>query len=99
MRTVDRHGIHFEQCERCRGLFLDHGELEQLIAAEQRYYDPAPPAYQPPATARPAPPPPGYGERAHYGDSPAPYRGGYYGDSPPHYRKRKKRSFLDELFD
>ena len=34
MRTVDRQGVHIEQCENCRGIFLDHGELEQMLSAE-----------------------------------------------------------------
>ena len=94
MRTVDRNGIHLEQCDRCHGLFLDHGELEQMVAAEQRYYDASPPPYQPPP-GTPAPQP----GHARYGDSPPSYRGGHYGDSPPAYGKRRKRSFLESLFD
>jgi uncharacterized protein len=115
MRTVDRMGIHIDQCEGCRGIFLDRGELEQVVAAEQRYTAAAvpPPAYQPD---------PGYGQAAPYRghrDSPAPNRGGHrdsppaygggYRDSPPAYghgahgahggHRRKKRSFLEELFD
>ena len=30
MRTYDRNGVHIEQCEKCRGIFLDYGELEVL---------------------------------------------------------------------
>ncbi len=117
MSTVDRMGIHIDQCEGCRGIFLDRGELEQIVGAEQRYTAAAapvpPPAYQPD---------PGYGQAPYRGhrDSPAPYRGGHrdsppayghggYRDSPPAYGghgghgahggRRKKRSFLEELFD
>ena len=38
MRTVDRQGVHIEQCENCRGIFLDHGELEHMLSAEDRFY-------------------------------------------------------------
>jgi Zn-finger nucleic acid-binding protein len=38
MRTVDRQGVHIEQCENCHGIFLDHGELEHMLAAEDRFY-------------------------------------------------------------
>ncbi|MCP2166040.1 hypothetical protein LX83_002899 [Goodfellowiella coeruleoviolacea] len=38
MRTYDRKGIHLEQCDHCRGVFLDWGELEQILRAEQQYY-------------------------------------------------------------
>jgi Zn-finger nucleic acid-binding protein len=34
MRTYERTHIQVEQCEQCRGIFLDHGELERLIEAE-----------------------------------------------------------------
>ena len=101
MQTVDRLGVHIEQCEGCRGIFLDRGELEQIAGAEQRHYSAAaPPPYQPePAHGgyRDSPPP----MRGGYRDSPPPYRGGYR-DSPPPYGshgKRKRRGFLEELFD
>ena len=34
MRGYERTHILVEQCEQCRGIFLDHGELERLIEAE-----------------------------------------------------------------
>jgi Zn-finger nucleic acid-binding protein len=34
MRTYERNGIMIDQCEECRGIFLDRGELEQLLDAE-----------------------------------------------------------------
>ena len=37
MRQYERNGVVVEQCLECRGLFLDRGELEQLIAAETRW--------------------------------------------------------------
>jgi uncharacterized protein len=118
MRTVDRQGIHIDQCDGCRGIFLDRGELESILGAEQRYAAAAaPPPYQPgPGGA----PPPGGG---YYPDSPRGYRGGGYPDSPKghhggyadsprgyghgghgghgygHGHRRKRRSFLEELFD
>ena len=93
MQTVDRYGIHIEQCENCRGIFLDRGELEQIADAERRHYAAPPmPPYQPE---------PGYGpgqpREQGYRDSPPAYR-----DSPPGYgghSKRRRRSFLEELFD
>jgi Zn-finger nucleic acid-binding protein len=98
MQTVDRFGVHIDQCGGCRGIFLDRGELEQIVNAEQRHYAAPPPNYQAP--------PPAYqgGHVPHYGDSPPPYaQRGHYGDSPPPYgyghKKHKRRSFLEELFD
>jgi uncharacterized protein len=55
MKTYERNGIHLEQCDTCRGIFLDFGELESLTQMENRFTQ--------------APPPPvqqGYG----YGDGP-----------------------------
>ena len=99
--TFDRRGVHIEQCENCRGIFLDQGELEQIVNAEDHHY--GMPAYGghsdspgPYQGRRDSPPP--YG-RAPHRDSPPPY-GGHHRDSPPPYGgRRRKRSFLEELFD
>jgi len=37
MRTYARNGITIDQCTTCHGIFLDRGELEQLISAESSY--------------------------------------------------------------
>lgn len=84
MRTVDRQGIHIDQCDSCRGIFLDRGELESILNAEQQFSAAsAPPPYQGDGGYRGAPPPPQPGR---YADSP---RGGYnrggYADSPKGY--------------
>lgn len=48
MRTFDRNGVHLEQCDSCRGVFLDYGELENLLQLENRFAEhPAPPTYGP----------------------------------------------------
>ncbi len=112
MRTVDRDGVHIEQCTLCRGVFLDAGELEAMVASEARFNtNPAsPPPYQaPPGQAPPGQSPPGQDRTRRYPDSPAPYREesrdrGAYRDSPPPYGSHakhghRKRSFLDSLFD
>ena len=38
MRTVDKNGIHIDQCDGCRGIFLDRGELDRLIDAENTWH-------------------------------------------------------------
>lgn len=35
---VDRSGIEIDYCPGCRGVWLDRGELEKLIAREQSTY-------------------------------------------------------------
>lgn len=43
MKTYERNGIHLEQCDTCRGIFLDFGELESLTQMENRFVQSAPP--------------------------------------------------------
>lgn len=74
MRTYDRNGVHIEQCEMCRGIFLDYGELEALTRMQQQYAATPPP----PAAA------PGWGQQApvqqvHH------HHGGHH---QPHYRQK-----------
>lgn len=112
MLTVDRGGVHIEQCQGCRGIFLDRGELEQIATAERTYYQgapvpPPPPAHMPPPGYRHDSPPPYAHHGGHgYRDSPPPYgghRGHGYRDSPPPYGHshghKRKKSFLEGLFD
>lgn len=37
MRTYERNRVNIDQCVDCRGIFLDRGELEQLLDAEAMY--------------------------------------------------------------
>src|SRR5918997_1569085 len=51
MRTYERNGVHVDQCADCRGIFLDRGELERLVDAENAWHGggAAPGAAQPPS--------------------------------------------------
>jgi hypothetical protein len=94
MRQYERNGVTVDQCGECRGIFLDRGELEQLVNAEARWSTGAPGPQQ-------------YGERRRYDDDDydddwddddrrrGPHFGGHH---KPHHKKRKK-SFLEGLFD
>lgn len=73
MRTYERNGIHIDQCTECRGVFLDRGELEHLIAADAQW------AVQ---QAQPQAPPQQYSQ----GGYPPQYPQGGYG-KPPKRRK------------
>ncbi len=33
MREIERHGVRIDVCPRCRGVWLDRGELEKLLDA------------------------------------------------------------------
>lgn len=96
LHTVDRRGVHLDQCDTCRGIFLDHGELEQILRAEDAYYGGAMPARGGRYPDSPAP------YRGGHHDSPGPYRGAHtghrYPDSPAPYRRHGKKGFLGELF-
>ena len=81
MRNYERSGVTVDQCTECRGIFLDRGELEKLVDAENSHYS-APQAQ--PQQREPEYRP----EREH--------RGEHYGG---HHGKKKKRSFLEDLFD
>ncbi|MBQ1084502.1 MULTISPECIES: zf-TFIIB domain-containing protein [unclassified Nocardiopsis] len=108
MRTYDRQGVHIDRCDGCQGIFLDRGELERVVSAEQRHYGAVPPdphSPQPYPGQHPGQHP---GQRRAYPDSPRGYGGGY-ADSPPAYRggyndsprpyRRRRKGFLEQLFD
>jgi Zn-finger nucleic acid-binding protein len=38
MRTYERNGVHVDQCADCRGIFLDRGELDRLVDAETAWH-------------------------------------------------------------
>jgi Zn-finger nucleic acid-binding protein len=54
MHTYERKGVQIEQCDTCRGIFLDFGELESLSRLEAQMQQPPPPA-QPNTSSRPNP--------------------------------------------
>ncbi len=91
MRQYERSGVIIDQCADCRGIFLDRGELERLIEAEDVHYgNPAPQQQQ-----QPPPPPPGYG----YQQDPYYQGGGKHGGYDKHGGRRKRGGFLGDLFD
>src|SRR4051794_30934945 len=104
MRSYERSGILIDQCTECRGVFLDRGELEKLMDAEAEYQREGPAPAAAPAPAAPARTPAwgspsvqGYDDRHRDDDR---YRDDRYRyDDNRRYGKKKKRSFLDDLFD
>ncbi len=111
---ADRNGVEIDYCPKCRGVWLDRGELDKII---ERVGAPVP-------AARPAPPPPPVAAaRAPGGAVPLPepgrdtWRGDDRGadrgadrgddrrwrdDDDDRYRygkRRRKESFLSDLFD
>ena len=101
-----------DQCSECRGIFLDRGELERLVDAEDTYNGQrggsshgAPPSAYPSHGAAPqAPYPPqqqhGYPAAPGYGNAYS-SRGPSHGYTHGHRRHkghRRRKSMFDDLF-
>ena len=92
----ERQGIEIDYCPQCRGVWLDRGELDKIIersASAPAVPPPAPVQAAAPAYSQPPPPPVAVQHRdtRHLGQQ-------QYGDQHG-YRKKKKESFLSDLFD
>ena len=95
MRSYERNGVTVDQCGDCRGIFLDRGELERLIDAEQRWSAQAgAPPREPDRRHVPPPSSPRQDPRYDPRNDPRydPRR-----DQRPGHKKRKH--WLEELFD
>jgi uncharacterized protein len=99
MRTYERSGVTVDQCAECRGIFLDRGELERLVDAEQGWQR---------SHAAPRERDRDYERSRDYEREksfPMPFGDRYDDDDDDHRRysqgsqKRRKKSFFDELFD
>lgn len=86
----DRNGVEIDYCPRCRGVWLDRGELDKIIERSAAGFQ-HPSAGQMP-TKSSAGPSPKYRSRKYRDDDD-------HDDRRPYYRKSKKHSFLKELFD
>lgn len=86
LAMTDRQGIEIDYCPKCRGIWLDRGELDRLIERAEQASTPAPPN-------APAP--------AHYDKEHARHSGDRDHDrAHPHgYRNKRPKSLLGELFD
>ena len=93
MQSVQRHGVEFDFCPTCRGVWLDRGELEKLMAGsrDESGYDAPPPAPRREERDYGA-----YDERGGYDDR----RRDRRDDDDDRYRPRKRRGFdLFDIFD
>lgn len=85
--AMERQGIEIDHCPSCRGVWLDRGELDKLI--ERSVSSVAPP----PAPARQMDDP--YRDRRHTDDRRHYDDHRHYG----HHGHKRRKSFLEELFD
>lgn len=79
----ERQGIEIDYCPRCRGVWLDRGELDKIVERSAEAAPP-PPQAQPQAQPWPQPPSQPWGGDRHY---------------DPRYGGKRRKSFLQELFD
>lgn len=97
MRHYERSGVTVDQCTECRGIFLDRGELERLVEAEntwrgsrgQEHAAPPPGGYPQPGYPQQPYQQPRHDDR-HYGHG---YR------EHGHHKRKRKESFFEQLFD
>lgn len=97
---ADRGGVEIDYCPKCRGVWLDRGELDKIIdrslggsaaapspTPQQAAIQHAAPVYQP----EPRPQYRDEDRRRHRDDDDDDYRHGY--------KKKRRESFLSDLFD
>lgn len=108
MTEVKRNDVAFDMCPTCRGVWLDRGELEKIIAGarderaafeqdrSQFYNNPDEYRRTHPPQPQQARPQQGYGERGEYGERGQYGERGEYG----HDGRRRRRGFdLFDIFD
>lgn len=90
LRLAERQGIEIDYCPKCRGIWLDRGELDKIIDKSQSV------PYQGQSTPHQAHRGEYREERVHHGPPPV-----HYDDRHHHYggHRHKKKSFLEEIFD
>ncbi|MFD2090937.1 TFIIB-type zinc ribbon-containing protein [Blastococcus deserti] len=115
MRTYERNGVHVDQCTECRGIFLDRGELDRLIDAENAWHGGGTAATEAPGRQQPGHQQPGYQQPSHQSAGSGAGLGAVVGEvlrqvqgskhsghasghSSGSYHRRKKESFLGDLF-
>jgi hypothetical protein len=85
----ERSGIEIDYCPQCRGIWLDRGELDKIIERSARETAPAAQPQQQAAYAQPS-----YQQPQQY-----PQQGYDPRYDQGHYGHKRKKSFLEELFD
>ena len=81
---ADRQGVEIDYCPKCRGVWLDKGELDKLIERSSNYTEPDRERYD--------------DDRKQYPPQGGSYHDPYY-KNDPHYKQKKKKGFLGDFFD
>lgn len=79
----ERNGIEIDYCPNCRGVWLDRGELDKILEKSSSEKEPA-------STQREKI------QEVIYRDS---HKDSHHKDSNYNYKQKRKKSFLEELFD
>jgi Zn-finger nucleic acid-binding protein len=87
----DRQGIEIDYCPQCRGVWLDRGELDKIIERSLPAQQAQPQAQPQPQAQQP------YPQQPSYPPQPTGYPQQPYGHHP--YPHKRRKSFLEELFD
>ena len=85
---ADRHGVEIDYCPKCRGVWLDRGELDKIIERSADYSPNN--SIQPTMNSQ-------FDRDDDYYKKQYQHGGGYYND--PHNRHKKKKGFLGDFFD
>lgn len=100
LTMTDRQGVEIDYCPRCRGVWLDRGELDKIIERSETAYSAG--ARNLGGRERPADQ---YGEHNRQNEERDrfPEHGSFYPPTQhhqqPHKKHKKRESFLGELFD
>lgn len=79
----ERQGIEIDYCPKCRGVWLDRGELDKIIERSNSFANPGQ-QYSGQTYEQP------YGHPQHNPN---------YSNQDYYYKKKRRKSFLEELFD
>jgi uncharacterized protein len=89
MQTVQRSGVEFDICPTCRGVWLDRGELEKMLATARQHL----------ATSRPSDAPPAQSSGFLPRPQPRPQERPDWEDRGDDSHRKKKRSSIFDIFD
>src|SRR5688500_4458388 len=87
----ERSGIEIDYCPTCRGVWLDRGELDKIIERNAASQVTATAPAQAPQQAAPPPQQQGWGA--------PPPQPQHYGHGYGHKPHKRRKSFLEDLFD
>ena len=94
LNITDRQGIEIDYCPQCRGVWLDRGELDKIIERTGESFGARPAEPEPRRTEEPR-------DQGSYQREPEyrPQQSQQTPQSQEQYKKKKKGSFLEDLFD